>query len=81
MGAGGGDGSLAAFAAAALGFAPLGSLWKNLRMPPFSRLSWTSPSSSDGAGDSDDRDERSLDSSSAILQTVGDVMVESDVWY
>lgn len=34
---------------------------------PLSRFSWTSPSSSEGAEESEDTDESSLDSSSAML--------------
>jgi hypothetical protein len=60
---GGGEGSLVGSA----GLAPLGSLWKNLRMP-LSSFNSTPPSSSDRAGESDESDESSLDSSSAMLQ-------------
>lgn len=59
---GGGDGSRSG----SVGVAPLGSLWKNFKMP-FSFFSWMSPSSSDGAGEREEIDESSLESSSAIL--------------
>lgn len=59
MGAGG-DCSLAG------AVAPLGALWKNLRMP-FSGFNCTSISSSEGTGDREEREDKSEESSSAIL--------------
>ena len=57
---GGGDGSLGSETAF------LSTLWKNFKMPCCSS-NWISASSSDGGGDKEEIDERSEDSSSAMM--------------
>jgi hypothetical protein len=57
---GGGEGSRFGMAS------PFGTLWKNFRIP-FSGFNWMSDSSSDGAGESEEREDSSEESSSAIL--------------
>ena len=57
----GGEGSRVPMVAA-----PLGTRWKNFRMP-FSDFNWMSDSSPEGAGESDEREDNSEESSSAIL--------------